>query len=61
MFGVLVPEDSDPSEVQRIIALVKQLRRPDLQRELHAVTEPRGVYDLLVDRLNAANNATIHD
>lgn len=61
LFGVLVPEDSDPAEVQRLVALVKKLRDADLQRELRAAADPLGVYDLIVARLAAAGDATIHD
>lgn len=61
LFGVLVPEDSDPAEVQRLVALVKGLRSADLQRQLRGAAEPRAVHALLLANLTAANDATIQN
>ncbi len=60
LFGLLVPDDSTPSELKALRELVKKLRDPDLQRELRQSNDPQVLYELLTDGLTVIRPTPVH-
>jgi len=51
LFGLVVPEGSNPAQLRAIRELVKKLRDPGLQKKLHGTDDPGTLYALLTETL----------
>ena len=51
VFGLLVPENCDESQLSEVGELIEKLRDRDLQEQLHNAADPLDLYNLLTESL----------